>query len=300
MQQFAIAFIGVGRMGGGMARRLLAAGYPVTIYDPNPDAVAPCLAQGAKAAESASAVVESADIVFTSLPLPEHLLALYAGPGAVTESLRPGTTCVDVSTVDPGTARQVSDRLAEQEVEFVACPVGKGPAQAAEGTVPLFVGGSAAAVERLRPVLTHIGTPLHHLGEVEAATAFKLISNLIGMTNLAILAEGYLLGRRAGIEPTAFLAALQDTGAASYQLNLRLPAIAADDHEARFAVDLALKDLRLAIQSAARWRIPVPVGAASLQQLAAASAHGYGDEDVTAIVKVLDPTGTVASGGRVG
>ena len=291
----AIAFIGVGRMGGGMARRLIAAGHDVTVYDPGPQATAACVAQGAHAAESPSAAVKAARIVFTSLPLPEHLLALYTGPDAVTSDLQPDSVCVDVSTVDPGTARSVADRLAERGIDFVSCPVGKGPAQAAEGTVPLFAGGPADAVDRLRPVLAHLGAPLHYLGGVEAATAFKLISNFIGMTNVAVLAEGYLLGRRAGIDPEALIAALRDTGAGSYQLDVRLPAIIADDHQARFAVDLALKDVRLAIESAARWKIPVPVGGAALQQLAAAAAHGHGTEDVTALVKVLDPTGALSS-----
>jgi 3-hydroxyisobutyrate dehydrogenase len=138
-------------------------------------------------------------------------------------------------------------------------------------------------------LLERIGNVIHHLGEVEAATMFKLISNLIGMTNLAVLAEGYVLARRAGIDPDAFAHALRDTGASSYQFEVRLPWIVAGDHWPRFAVDLALKDLRLAVDAAARWGVPTPVGVQGLSQLASASAHGFGDEDVTAMVKVLDP-----------
>ena len=280
-----IGFIGAGRMGGAVARRLATGGHRVAVYDPSAPAVAACEAAGATGAESALAAASGAEVVFTSLPLPEHVLGTYE---QLAPELDPGTVCVDVSTIDPATARTVADLLGTR---FLVCALGKGPAQAEEGDIPLFVGGAAETVEQVRDLLGRIGTATHHLGEVEAATMFKLISNLIGMTNLAVLAEGYVLGRRAGIEPEAFADALRDTGASSYQFDVRMPWIIAGDHEPRFAVDLALKDLRLAVDAAARWGLPTPVGAQGLSQLASAAAHGYGGEDVTAMVKVLNPGG---------
>lgn len=286
-----IAFIGAGKMGGAMARNLCRAGHSVTVYDPGPAAVEACVAAGALAAPTAAEAVADKDIVFTSLPMPHHLLALYGGHDSVTGLLKPGAVCVDVSTVDPLTARQVADHLAEAGVAFVSCPVGKGPAQAEEGTIPLFAGGPQETVEALRPVLAAIGTPLHHLGEVEAATMFKLISNLVGMANLAVLAEGYLLAERAGIPPEAFDAALKDTGAHCAQQEMRLGHLVSDDHTPRFAVDLAAKDLRLTVNVASQWGQPVPLGALALQQLVSASAHGHGAEDVTALIKTIRPRG---------
>ena len=282
----ALGFIGAGRMGGAVARRLATGGHDVAVYDPSPDAVAACVEVGARAAESAVAAVRGAEAVFTSLPLPEHVTATYA---ELEGALEPGVVCVDVSTIDPATARAVADRLAAAGAPFLVCALGKGPAQAEGGEIPLFVGGPAGTVERVRPLLERIGNAIHHLGDVEAATMFKLVSNLIGMTNVAVLAEGYLLARRAGIEPDAFTAALSDTGAGSYQLDMRLPWMIADDHAPRFAVDLAAKDLRLAVDAAARAHVPTPVGAQGLSQLLSASAHGFGGEDVTAMLKVLDP-----------
>jgi 3-hydroxyisobutyrate dehydrogenase len=289
-----LAFIGAGKMGGGMARRLAGAGYTVVVYDPDPAAVTSCREAGALSAESAGDAVKEARVVFTSLPLPEDVLGLYEGPSSILESLRPGAVCVDVSTIDPITARRVSDLLGGRGLGFVSCPVGKGPAQAAEGSVPLFAGGPAELVEELRPLLAHLGNPLYYMGDVEASTTFKIISNVIGMANLAVLAEGYVLARRAGIEDEVFAAALKDTGAASYQMDLRLPWIMAGDHAPRFATRLAVKDVRLAVDCAARWAVPVPLGAAVLQQLASATAHGYGEEDVTAMVKTLSLDGSAA------
>lgn len=293
-----IGFIGVGRMGGAMARRLLHAGHSVTVHDPSPAATAACAEAGGSVAKSGREAAAGRDLVFTSLPLPEQLRALYGGEDALTPVLAPGTVCVDVSTIDPDTAREVADRLAAHGVEFVACPVGKGPAQAEEGTVPLFAGGTEDAVRRVAPVLAAIGGPLHHLGDVEAATAFKLISNQVGMADLAVLAEGQLLAERAGIPADAFDAALRDTGAHSAQVDMRLSALARRDHRTRFSVDLAAKDLRLAADAAARRGVPTPIGSLALQLLLGAAASGYGDEDVTALIENLAPgrAGRPASG----
>lgn len=284
-----IGFIGVGRMGGGMARNLLGAGHSVAVYDPSEDAVRRCVEAGATAAVSAAEAVQGRHIVFTSVPMPEHLVDLYLGPDAVTTELAADTVCIDVSTVDPGTVREVSDALVGKGVDFLACPVGKGPAQAETGSIPLFVGGLPSVVERCRPVLAAIGTPLHHVGTVESATMFKLISNLVAMANLGALAEGHRLAQQAGIEPSAFDAALRDTGAYSTQQDMRLGFLAEDDHNPRFAVDLAVKDLRLGVDAAARWGQPVPVSSTALQQLLAASAQGHGGSDVTAMSEVVKP-----------
>lgn len=278
-----VGFIGAGKMGGGMARQLCAGGHAVAVYDPSPEAVEACVAAGASAAPSAQLAVSGAEVVFTSLPLPEHVLSTYQ---AIASDLSPGTICVDVSTIDPTTARAVSDLL---HGRFVACPVGKTPAQAESGELPLFIGGDSAAVDAVRPLLSCIGANMYELGSVEAATTFKLVSNLIGMTNVAVLAEGLALAQNAGIPAETFTAALHDTGAWSFQCELRLPWMLADDHAARFSVDLAAKDLRLAVDSAARAGVPTPVGAQGLIQLVSASAHGYGGEDVTAIAKLARP-----------
>ena len=281
-----IGFIGAGNMGGAVARRLATGGWSVRVHDPSAAAVERCVEAGAVAAADLADAVRDADVVVTSLPTPEVLENAVAEVLAVA---RPGVTLVDVSTVDPTTAVRIADRCAAVGGAFVACPLGKGPAQAEDGQVPLFVGGPPDAVARLAGFLDRIGAVTHDLGSVQAATTFKLVSNLVGMTNLAVLAEGYARARRAGIPDDVFDAALADTGGTSYQQQVRLPWIAKRDWSPRFGVDLALKDLRLAVDAASRWRLGVPVGAAAMAQLAAASSRGMGAEDVVALAKVVDP-----------
>lgn len=280
-----ITCIGVGNMGGAVARRLAGA-FDVTVYDPSQDAVARCTTAGARAAADVPGAVDGADVVLTSLPTPELVTSTVDTLAGV---LAAGRTIVDISTIDPTTARGLADRCASAGLEFVACALGKMPAFAERGEIPLFVGGDADVVAGLTPLFERMGETTYNFGTVEAATTFKLVSNFIGMTNVAILAEGYALARRAGIDPEVFTAALKDTGAASFQESVRLPWIIEQDFAARFGVDLALKDVRLAVDAANRWGIPVPVGAASLSQLASASEHGYGHEDVVALAKLCEP-----------
>ena len=278
-----IAVIGLGRMGGGLARNL-ARHFDVTVFDLDQAAIDRCVEAGAIAARSAGEAADGAQLVVTSLPLPRHVRAVHRD---LLAHLAPDTIVMDTSTVDPATATSVAELVGRER--FVACLLGKGPAQAEAGEVPLFVGGPDAALDALVPVFDRIGATVHRLGTVEAATAFKLVSNLIGMTNLAVLAEGYTLCRTAGVDDAAFASALADTGGWSYQAEVRLPWMMADDFAPRFSVALGLKDLTLALGMAGQWGIPAPVGAAGLSQLASAMAHGHADDDVTAILKVVDP-----------
>ncbi len=287
MSRQQIGFIGAGKMGGAVARRLATGGFPVRVYDPDPAAVEACVRSGAFGAASARDAVKDADVVLTSLPLPEDVLSVWREIAPYLASTAIG---VDVSTIDPGTARELSELLGRRTAAFVSCALGKTPMDAEQGRIPLFVGGPADAVAALEAILNRIGEKVHDLGSPEAAATFKLISNMVGMTNLAVLAEGYRLSQRAGIPPDVFTAALDDTGARSFQSELRLPWLIAGDYEARFAVSLAAKDVRLAVDAAARLGVPTPVAAQGMSQFVAAIAHGHGDEDVVAVARVLDPT----------
>lgn len=282
-----VACIGVGRMGGGIARNLAVDGrFEVRVSDPSQDAVAACVAVGASAVADRAELLAGVELVITSLPMPETVVSV------VNQGLSlaaPGTVWMDVSTIDPTTAARLERMCEEAGQVFVACPLGKGPAQAEAGTLPLFVGGRREAVERLAAVFECIGEQVHDLGGVEAATSFKVVSNLIGMTNLAVLAEGYEICRACGVSDEAFTQALADTGGWSYQAQLRLPWMQTDDFANRFGVDLALKDLRLAVDVAARRGVPAPVGAAGMMQLAAAHAQGLGGADVDAVDQVVRP-----------
>jgi 3-hydroxyisobutyrate dehydrogenase len=283
----AIGFIGLGAMGGAIARRLLTQGFSVTCFDLDAKAAQALASHGAAAVDSASEAVAGHDVVITSLPTPEIVEQFWDEHA---EELDEGAIAVDASTVDPATSRREAMTVESHPGRrFVACTVGKTPAHAERGEIPAFVGGDPHAVSELRPVLEAIANEVFPMGSVEAATMFKLISNLVGMTDLVALAEGYSLAARVGIDADTFERALRTTGAWSSQAAIRLAWMAQDDLDARFSVDLAAKDLRLGVDAAARNRVPVHVCSAALQVFAQAEAMGHGRLDAAAVIRAVEP-----------
>lgn len=287
-QREQVGVLGLGLMGGGVARSLLREGWEVLAYDLSNAALQRVIEKGGRAASSAADLARRVDVLLTSLPRPTDVRSVYLDRDGLAERLRPGSLAIDLSTVDPATSRQVHDGLAERGIHFLACPLGKGPAQAESGQLPLFVGGRADLLERARPVFDAIGEQTHHLGDVEQAAAFKLISNLMGMTSIVVMAEGLLLAERAGIASDVLLAALADTGGHSYQVAVRGPLLAQRDFAPRFPVSLALKDLRLALQAADGMDAVTPLGALALQVFSAAANAGLAGEDAVSVAKVIE------------
>lgn len=281
-------FIGVGRMGGGLARNLIRAGKEVLVYDLSPEAVQKTVSAGAagKAVKQVQDMA-GADVVFTSLPLPGDVEGVMLGRDGLLNLMKPGATYIDVSTIDPRTARKLSDAAEARKIHFLECPLGKTPAHAEKAEEPVFVGGEKEVYEKMKDVLKIIGAPVVYLGEVEASSAFKLISNLIGMTNLAVLAEGIRIAHKAGIETKMFLELLADTGGKSFQGEVRGPWIANGDFANRFGLDLALKDVRLGCEMAEAWKNDAKSMKVALEYFRAGSAKGFGKEDCNAIYKVI-------------
>jgi len=280
-------FIGLGKMGGGLARNLIRSGYDVKLYDLNPAAIEACLKVGGRRAASAAEAASEVDALFTSLPLPQDLRNLLLGEKGIYNVMKPGATLIDVSTIDPATARELADAASKKGLNFLACPLGKGPAQAEEGSEPIFAGGQREIFDKWLPVLEKIGNPVYYLGDVEQSTAFKLISNLIGMTNLVVLSECLHIGVKAGIDLGQLIDLLKDTGADSFQLRVRGPWILAGDFAPRFAVNLALKDVRLGVEMAQAWGCTVDLCSRALERYKKAQDKGLGEEDCAAVYKVL-------------
>jgi 3-hydroxyisobutyrate dehydrogenase-like beta-hydroxyacid dehydrogenase len=275
-------------MGGGLARNLIRAGKEVLVYDLNPEAVQKTLEAGSTG-KAASQLQElaTADIVFTSLPLPQHLEETMLGETGLLNAMREGATYIDVSTIDPQTARKLATAAETAGIKFLECPLGKTPAHAEKAEEPIFVGGDEAVYQELKPTLEIIGNPIYYMGTVEAACALKLISNLIGMTNVAVMAEGIRIGEKAGIEPKYLLELLDDTGAKSFQMDVRGPWIVAGDFNSRFGLDLALKDVRLGVEMAKAWGNDARTMQVALDYLKQGSANGLGKEDCNAIYKII-------------
>jgi 3-hydroxyisobutyrate dehydrogenase-like beta-hydroxyacid dehydrogenase len=276
-------------MGGGLARNLIRAGKEVLVYDLSPEAVQKTLGAGpgGKAVETLKHMAGS-DVVFTSLPLPSDVEGVMLGKDGLLSLMKAGSAYLDVSTIDPKTARKLSDAAESRKVHFLECPLGKTPAHAEKAEEPIFVGGKKDVYEKMKGILEIVGKPVIYMGDVEASSAFKLISNMIGMTNLAVLSEGMRIAHKAGIETKLFLELLADTGGKSFQAEVRGPWIAHGDFANRFGLDLALKDVRLGCEMAEAWGNDARTMKVALEYFRSGSAKGFGKEDCNAIYKVIE------------
>ena len=281
-------YIGLGLMGGPLARNLIRAGKDVTVFDLSEAAIERTLAAGTtgKAAKSVTELVDC-DVVFTSLPLPKHLEGTMLAEEGLLNKMKEGAVYIDVSTIDPKTARKLADYATSKGIGFLACPLGKGPAQAEKAEQPIFAGGKKETYDKMLETLNIVGSPVYYLGDVEQAYAFKLISNMVGMTNLAVLAEGIRIGEKAGIDPKLLNELLADTGANSFQLQVRGPWIVNNDFANRFGVSLALKDVRLGCEMAEDWGYDAKFTKLAKSCYEEAEKQGFGTEDCNAVYKVL-------------
>jgi 3-hydroxyisobutyrate dehydrogenase-like beta-hydroxyacid dehydrogenase len=282
-----IGFIGAGLMGGPLARNLIRAGKDVRVFDLRREAVERALAAGTsgKAADTLDDLA-SCDVVFTSLPLPRHVREIMSGAGGMYAKMRRGGIHVELSTIDPRTAEDLADEARTKGVAYVQCTLGKTPAHAEKAEEPMFVGGDRDAVRKLKDIFAIIGRPCD-VGSIAASCAVKLISNMVGMTNLVVLAEGLRVGEKAGLDAKLLLELLGDTGAHSFQMDVRGPWIAAGDFAPRFALDLALKDVRLGLEMARAWDLDMKAMEAALACYMRGSESGYGNEDCNAVYKVI-------------
>jgi 3-hydroxyisobutyrate dehydrogenase len=286
-----VGFVGAGRMGGAIAGRMAAdPAWDVRVYDPSAQALSRFDGSRAAVAATPREIAERCTFVVSSLPLPEDVDRLYS-PAGIAAALRSDSVVVDLSTIDPYTGRRAAAAVEASGAAFVASPLGMGPRQAADGTLPLYLGGSRGALERAAAVLDAISPNQYVIGGVEQAYAAKLAINYVSMSNLAVLLEGFGIGAAAGIDRDLLCTLMQDGGARSFQSDIRLPWIIAGDFAPRFGIDLAQKDMRLAIDLAARYHAPAATGAAALQHFSSAQRCGLGASDVGALWHVVGTDG---------
>jgi 3-hydroxyisobutyrate dehydrogenase len=283
-----IGFIGLGVMGGRMAGTLARAGHPLAVHDVDRAKVGALAAAGAAACASPKDVAQRSDIVFTSLPLPTTVRSVYLGPDGVLEGVRPGVVLVDTSTVDPETSRAVSVAAEARGVQYLDAPVSGGWREAETGALVIIVGGDRAAFDQVRDVLAVLGPAIHYAGPSGAGSVVKLVNNVMSMGNVLVAAEAFVLGVRAGMEPQRLLDILRTSAGRSYHFEKRFPNILARNFAPGFTVDLARKDLGLAVDMARSHDVPVPATSLLHQLYNACAALGEGQNDFAAIIKLFE------------
>lgn len=283
-----IGFIGLGRMGRPMASNLKAKGFELTVLDLNAEAMKALTQVGASAAEDVADLVGRSDIIITMLPSSVEVMATIAGPGGVLEYARPGQLVIDMSTIEPNATTTIAALALEKGVAVVDAPVGRLAIHADRGESLFMVGATDGDLERARPVLDAMGTTVLHCGPVGSGVAMKLVNNYICVVSCQMNAEALALSQRFGLDLNKTLEVLNGTTAYNGQLQLNWTnKTLAGDTSAGFTIDLAHKDLSLALTAANAARVPVPVGAAAREAFSIARAGPYAGSDFSAMVDVL-------------
>ncbi len=281
-------FIGLGRMGGAMARRLLDAGHQVTVYDPSTIAAEALAAHGARIAPGAREVADAVPVVFLSLPNPQIVTQVVLGTGGIGEGKRL-EVCVDLSTSGPDTAVKLATGLAQRHIASLEAPVSGGIKGAREGTLSLMVAGPPPVWERIQPLLQVFGKPFFMGANPGAGQTMKLVNNLLGACAIAITAEGMTLGIKAGLDPARMIEVLNVSSGRSSATQDKWPrSVLPRTFDFGFAAGLCLKDVRLCLQAAQSLGVPLGVGSAVCDLLQRTVSSLGPDSDFTAMAKIVE------------
>jgi len=281
-------FIGIGRMGGPMAKRLLDAGLSLTVYDTSRAAVDALVAQGAQAASSAAEVADTTETIFLSLPTPDIVHRVALGERGIHEGSRVRQV-FDCSTTGPEMARTVAAELAKKNIAYLDSPVSGGIAGAKNGTLAVMVSGPREIFERAEPALRQFGK-LFHVGDAPGqGQIMKLANNLLAAAAIVLSSEAIAMGVKAGLDAKQMVEIINaGTGRNSATQDKFPRAVLTRTFDFGFATGLSYKDVKLCVHEAENLGVPMVAGSAILQMLAITQARFGPDSDFTSIARVVE------------
>jgi 3-hydroxyisobutyrate dehydrogenase len=293
-QRGPVGMVGTGNMGGRMTRRLVDAGHEVLAVDADPARIS---ATGAKAAASLAELSAACDVIMLSLPDSSVIETVIRRPGGLLDSAREGQIIVDLSTANPASTRSLHDDLACRGVRFLDAGISGGAAAADKGTLTLMVGGDAAALATVRPLLDAFSAHVHHMGASGAGHITKVLNNFLNGVTLAATAEVMVAGKKAGLDLAQLLNVINTSSGVSFASTNRFPHIIKGDYlEGGLTGRLMAKDVRLYLSLAEDLGITTLVGPGTYTTFEVSNALGYSDVISN---RVVDALGDLAGGIRV-
>ena len=289
-----IGFIGLGNMGGPMARNLLKAGHHVKAFDLQPALTAKAVEAGALAASSPAEAASEVEAVVTMLPAGQHVRTVYLGEGRVLESAAPGTLLIDSSTIDVETARAVGAAAAAAGRPMVDAPVSGGTAGAEAATLTFMVGGAEAAFATARPILEAMGKTIVHAGGPGNGQAAKICNNMILGISMIAVGEAFILAEKLGLDHQKLFDISSKSSGQCWSLTSYCPvpgpvpsSPANRDYRPGFTAEMMLKDLRLSQEAAAKTGATTPLGEAATTLYQRYAEAGSGGSDFSGIIRML-------------
>ena len=291
-----VAVIGLGTMGAPMAANLLTAGIEVTVHNRTRSREEPLEAEGASRAASPREAAEGADAVLICVSDTDDVAEVLIGADGALAGLAPGSLVIDCSTISPEGARKMASTAADKEIGFVDAPVSGGSEGAIHGTLAIMCGAAEADFERALPVLEIIGSKVTHVGPVGCGQIAKAVNQVLIAGTFQSVSEGMALAFRAGADPRRVIDAIKSGAAASWVLDNRAENMVRDEYPLGFRTRLHRKDLGIALDTGRAVQLPLPIAAYVAGVEDGLIAQGYGDEDMSALARVVRRTAAIPDG----
>ena len=282
-----LGFIGIGSMGRPIARRLLQAGYKVSVYNRDRAKAEALAGSGATVKESVAELASAADVILSCLANDDAVRSVYAGPEGVFANVHPGTVVIEMSTVNPEISRELYKLGAARAVSVLDVPISGSTPAAEQGTLTLFGGGDEKIFHNAEPIFCAVARQYFHLGPSGSGTTMKLVANTLLGIGMQAIAEAVALGQKAGLNRDRLFDVLSHTAVIAPAYIGKLTKAAANDYSSQFALRLMNKDFRLILETAAEMQVSMPVTAAAFQINTAEAANST-EEDFSAVIRFVE------------
>jgi 2-hydroxy-3-oxopropionate reductase len=283
-----VGYIGLGLMGKSIARNLLKAGFPLVVHNRSRGAVDELAAEGATAASSPAEVASQVDVVFTNLPDTPDVQQVVLDQGGIIEGAHAGMIYVDNSTIKPAVARSIAEALAKKGVRALDAPVSGGDIGARNATLTIMVGGDAGALERVMPIFQAMGKTVTHVGDAGAGQVAKAANQIMVAAQMVAMGELLVFSKKAGVDPRKVVEAIKGGAAQCWTLDVKPPRLFAGNRAPGFKAHMQLKDLKIIMDTAREYEIPVSGTEANTHLFQEMIDLGMGELDNSAVVAVIE------------
>jgi 2-hydroxy-3-oxopropionate reductase len=283
-----IGFIGLGIMGKPMAINLLKAGYPLTVYDVRPEPVQELVKLGAKRGNNSADVAAQNEVVITMLPNSPDVKEAVLGKNGVLDGAKEGLILIDMSSIAPLVSIEVSKKASEKGVKMLDAPVSGGEPKAIEGTLAIMVGGPQDVFDEVKATLEVMGASVTLVGEIGSGNITKLANQIIVALNIAAMSEAMLLATKAGVDPEKVYNAIRGGLAGSTVLDAKVPLALQGNFKPGFRIELHIKDLTNALETAHELDVPVPLSSQVLEYMHALKVDGHGGDDHGGLIQFYE------------
>jgi len=283
-----IGFIGLGIMGKPMAINLLKAGYSLTVYDIVPEKIKEVVGAGATGGGSSKEVAEKSEIIITMLPNSPEVKDAVLGADGVLEGAKAGTILIDMSSIAPLASQEVAKEVKVKGVVMLDAPVSGGEPKAVEGTLAIMVGGPQETFDEVKDILGIMGASVTRVGEIGSGNMTKLANQIIVALNIAAMSEAMVLAAKAGVDPEKVFQAIRGGLAGSTVLDAKMPLVLKGNFKPGFRIELHIKDLANALDTAHEIGVSVPLSAAVMEVMQALKVDSKGTDDHGGIIQFYE------------